>query len=119
MPMMLRADIARACREAGTGKPVDLAHLSAQTMGDSDLEREVLFIFVNQAPIYLKTWRVAAKDADRRRAAHSLKGAARGIGAWHLAELADEAEKPDFQHIDALEAEIGRVCEYVRSLYAG
>ena len=117
MPMILRSDIAKACRDAGTGKPVDLAHLSTQTMGDRDLEREVLFIFVNQSSIYLKMFQIAASAQDRRRAAHSLKGAARGIGAWTLAELASEAEMPGADNGDELACEIARVCDYIRSLY--
>ncbi len=32
-------------------RPVDLAHLSRQTMGDRDLEREVLSLFLHQVQV--------------------------------------------------------------------
>ena len=116
MPMALKADISRAARAAGTEKPVDLLHLSTQTLGDRELEKQVLGVFASQAGIYVKTWKAAEGGDARRRAAHSLKGAARGIGAWHLAELAERAETPGFGEVDVLEDEVARVCAYIRSL---
>lgn len=116
MAMALKADVARACKLAGTGKPVDLVHLSTQTMGDRELERQVLEIFLSQAKTYLQAWHSAAKPEARRRAAHTLKGASRGIGAWDLAELAACAEIPEFSDYAALEAETALVCDYIRSL---
>jgi HPt (histidine-containing phosphotransfer) domain-containing protein len=96
------------------GKPVDLVHLAAMTQGDGDLEREVLSIFVSQAPVYVAAYR-AARDAEgRRRAAHTLKGVARGIGAWRLAEAAELAESVD--RLASIEDETGRVCEFIRNL---
>lgn len=116
MPMALKADVSRACRKAGMAKPVDLVHLSTLTMGDRDLEQQVLSIFLSQSEIYLKSWKLARDHDGRKRAAHSLKGASRGIGAWDLAELAGEAEAPAFADIAAVEAEVARVNAYIRSL---
>lgn len=116
MPMNLKADVSRACREAGMGKPVDLVHLSTLTMGDRDLEQQVLSIFLSQSEIYAKSWKNSAGHEGRMRAAHSLKGAARGVGAWELAELAGEAEMPGFSGFEAVEKEIARVNDYIRSL---
>lgn len=116
MPMALRRDVAAAARVAGTAKPVDLVHLSALTMGDRDLEREVLGVFLAHCDVYLDGW-TGARDAEaRKRAAHSLKGAARGIGAWDLAEIAEQAEGSKFSDARKLEAEMRRVCDYIRSL---
>jgi len=95
-------------------KPVDLVHLAMLTQGDADLEREVLSIFVSQAPVYLAAYRAAADGEGRRRAAHTLKGAARGIGAWRLAQAAELAETTN--SAAAIDEEIGRVCEFIRKL---
>ena len=116
MPMALKADVSRACRKAGMAKPVDLVHLSTLTMGDRDLEQQVLSIFLSQSEIYVKSWKQAQNQDTRMRAAHSLKGASRGIGAWELAELAQEAEVPGFSNIEAIESEVARVNDYIRSL---
>lgn len=75
--------------------PVDLAHLARYTGGDSAIDREILELFVRQSSTLL------AQLADARDAkawhdiAHSLKGAARGIGAFALADVAAEAEPLD------------------------
>lgn len=116
MGMALKADVNAACKANGSMKPVDLVHLCGMTMGDRDLEAEVLSIFLSQSAIYLKAWH-AAKDArGRKQAAHSLKGAARGIGAWNLAHLAEAAEQPGFRGASALSGEVETVCAYIRSL---
>jgi HPt (histidine-containing phosphotransfer) domain-containing protein len=114
--MALKADISRAALADGTAKPVDLVHLSTQTLGDRELEIQVLGVFTSQAGIYVNAWKAAKGAEARRRAAHSLKGAARGIGAWTLAEIAEQAEAPGFKGIVELEAEVVRVCDYIRSL---
>lgn len=116
MPMTLKADIAKARQTGAAGKPVDLVHLSAQTFGDPQLEAEVLRLFLAHAPIYLNAWLAASGQDARKQAAHTLKGAARGIGAWRLAELAGEAELPGFNQAGELQAEFSAVCEYIRSL---
>lgn len=116
MAMALRNDVVRATREAGNAKPVDLVHLSTLTMGDRDLEREVLGMFLSHSDIYLTTLKAAGSAQARKQAAHSLKGAARGIGAWQLAEFAQQAEGRNYDGAGDLETELRRVCDYIRSL---
>ncbi|RWG81995.1 histidine kinase [Mesorhizobium sp. M1C.F.Ca.ET.193.01.1.1] len=73
-------------------RPVDLAHLARQTMDDRALEQEVLALFVQQA----LSVREKILDADARERvvlAHGLKGSARGIGAFAVAECAAAIEK--------------------------
>lgn len=73
-------------------RPVDLAHLARQTLGDRDLEREVLCMFVHQIGSVRE--RIATADAaERKMLAHTLKGSARGIGAFALADCAGEIEE--------------------------
>src|SRR5215212_12029875 len=71
---------------------LDLVHLARQTFGDRDLEREVLALFEAQCRRLLPILAGAGREGERSDAAHTLKGAARAVGAWRLAALADELE---------------------------
>ena len=62
-------------------RPIDLAHLSAQTMGDRLLEQEVLRLFVQQA-LSVRDRIGQANGAESQALAHSLIGSARGSGAF-------------------------------------
>jgi HPt (histidine-containing phosphotransfer) domain-containing protein len=85
-------------------------------MGDPALEAEVLRIFLSQAGTWFNACKRAATHSARRDAAHALKGSARAIGAFTLAERAGEAELPGFTSFDAMEAELERVFAYIRTL---
>ena len=62
------------------------------TLGDRSLEREVLEIFARQTTLMLK--RIAGADPARAAAAaHTLKGSARGVGAWRVAKAAERLEQ--------------------------
>ncbi|MBN9450662.1 MAG: Hpt domain-containing protein [Bosea sp.] len=76
-----------------TEKAIDLAYLSRQTAGDHDLERELLTLFAQQCVVHLRTIHGSADRQARIDAAHTLKGAARAIGAWQVAEAADCIEE--------------------------
>ena len=73
--------------------PIDLVHLARQTGGDQDLERELLALFAQQCVRHLRTIHGGADMQVRLDAAHTLKGAARAIGAWQVAEAADAIER--------------------------
>ena len=75
-----------------SSRPVDLVHLSRYTLGERDLEREVLELFCSQSVIYLERLRQAQSNKDWIDAAHSLKGSARAVGAWRAAQAAERAE---------------------------
>ena len=70
---------------------IDLAHLARMTLGDHSLEREVLALFDRQAEMLLARIRKAT-PAVAAAAAHTLKGSARGIGAWRVASAAEAVE---------------------------
>ena len=72
-------------------RPVDLAHLSRQTLGDRALEQEVLQLFVQQA-LSVRDQIAEAGKGERLRLAHGLKGSARGVGAFALADCLAEIE---------------------------
>ena len=60
---------------------LDECHLRRMTLGDQSLEREVLQVFARQITLMLK--RIACAEATHAAAAaHTLKGSARGLGAW-------------------------------------
>jgi HPt (histidine-containing phosphotransfer) domain-containing protein len=79
---------------------IDHVHLERMTLGDRTLEREVLEIFVRQTAMTLE--RIAgAGPARTAAAAHTLKGSARGIGAWRVAEAAERLEQAAIGVADA------------------
>ena len=81
--------------EVGT-KPVDLTYLRRFTLSDADLEREILDLFVTHTPRYMMSLRAAVTAKEWHDAAHTMKGAARGIGAWRLGRCAEAAERMSF-----------------------
>lgn len=102
--------------------PVDLAHLERYTGGDVALNREVLELFCGQAQDLITGLQRADREGDVqswRAHAHALKGGARGIGAFHLGELAAalEQEGPQgpavTQGLGDLAAEMQRVADFV------
>jgi HPt (histidine-containing phosphotransfer) domain-containing protein len=70
--------------------PIDIEHLQRMTLGDADLEREVLAMFASQAVSLMRE--LAAPSSDRRALVHTLKGSARAIGAFQVAEAAELLE---------------------------
>ena len=81
--------------EAAT-KPIDFTYLRRFTLGNKELEREVLYLFAESAPIYLKALETACTPKEWHDAAHTLKGSARAVGAWRIARTAEVAEKLRF-----------------------
>lgn len=97
--MRMRGDIGIAFSMPGGdvsgtagSRPVDMAHLARQTMDDRALEQEVLALFVQQA-LSVRDKILDADAKERVLLAHSLKGSARGIGAFAVAECAAAIEK--------------------------
>jgi HPt (histidine-containing phosphotransfer) domain-containing protein len=70
--------------------PIDFEHLSRMTLGDAGLEQEVLAMFVAQSTTLVST--LAAMPADASALAHTLKGSARAIGAFSVADAAARLE---------------------------
>jgi HPt (histidine-containing phosphotransfer) domain-containing protein len=81
--------------EAGP-KPVDFTYLHRFTSGDRMLEREVLYLFAQAAPAYIRQMRAAHDQKSWHAASHTLKGSARAVGAWRAARAAELAEKLTF-----------------------
>ncbi|WDI31186.1 Hpt domain-containing protein [Hyphococcus flavus] len=71
---------------------IDFNHLNKYVMGDDTLRDEVLSIFVEQLGMLLEKFDPAIDDYSWKNTAHTLKGAARGVGAWDVGDLCQEAE---------------------------
>jgi hypothetical protein len=71
---------------------VDRVHLARMTLGDARLQAEVLALFDRQAGMLLARMRQASPAAVGA-FAHTLKGSARGIGAWGVAAAAELVER--------------------------
>ena len=74
-------------------RPIDMEHLSRQTLGDPGLEEEVLRLFDQMSHAYYERLEVSTTVEELLRNLHTLKGAAAGVGAFALAELARVAEQ--------------------------
>ena len=72
-------------------QPIDLRHLFAMTLGDHALEREVLTLFDQQAGMLIARMDTVEPPGVAA-LAHTLKGSARGIGAWPVARAAEAVE---------------------------
>lgn len=90
-------------------QPIDLGHLARMTLGDASLEREVLQLFGRQADMLVTRMQTAA-PAVVAAAAHTLKGSARGIGAWQVAEAAEKVERATCAAEPEIRAAVDRVC---------
>lgn len=96
-------------------RPIDLAHLARQTMGDRALEQEVLQLFIRQAQA-AQGLITTVPLAERNRIAHTLKGSARSVGAFALADCLADIEEGNQQALKALSLHIGRVCDFVAAI---
>jgi HPt (histidine-containing phosphotransfer) domain-containing protein len=67
--------------------PIDIEHLERMTLGDVNLEREVLAMFSGQAVSLIAA--LATLPSEAGALAHTLKGSARAIGAFQVADAAE------------------------------
>ena len=70
--------------------PIDFEHLKRMTLDDAGLEQEVLAMFAAQSAKLMAA--LATLPADAGALAHTLKGSARAIGAFGVAEAAARLE---------------------------
>jgi len=104
--------------------PVDLVHLRRFTMGDAALEEEILGLFADQLPVTIGALKEASSEKEWGIAAHTLKGSARAVGAWSLANVAEAAEKlrrftDDAERalfVGRIEAAAGEARDYIAAL---
>jgi HPt (histidine-containing phosphotransfer) domain-containing protein len=70
--------------------PLDIGHLRRMTLGDAGLEAQVLAMFLAQTDSLAVA--LAGLPPDACVLAHRLKGSARAIGAFRLADAAGQLE---------------------------
>ena len=70
--------------------PIDFEHLKRMTLDDAGLEQEVLAMFAAQSAQLIG--RLADLPEDAPSLAHTLKGSARAIGAFAVADAAARLE---------------------------
>lgn len=73
-------------------RPIDLVHLAKQCLGDENLELEILRLFDTTVKTYFGRLELAANYDDLALNLHSIKGAASGVGAWTIADIAKGCE---------------------------
>jgi HPt (histidine-containing phosphotransfer) domain-containing protein len=73
--------------------PIDRAHLERYVIGDKALLDEILTIFCEQTASWVNEMHPVMDDEAWRLSAHTLKGSARGVGAFALGEAAERAER--------------------------
>lgn len=96
---------------------LDLDHLARQTMNDADLQRDVLRIFEQQMAEKLTA--LANPQGSVKEVAHSIKGSARGVGAFEVAALAEALEADGSFNaalIDQLRAAVEETMNDIREL---
>lgn len=89
-PELQRMDWMPSPPLAPLDSPLDRDHLARMTLGDSELELEVLSMFAEQAACLVSM--MTALPADASALAHKLKGSARGVGAFAVADAAAHFE---------------------------
>lgn len=98
-------------------EPIDLVHLAKVTFGNTDLEREVLGMFLKQSADLVA--RIAsASESARSDLAHRLKGSARGIGAGRVAEAAEVVETGSGESGRVEAADLARLADAVAEAQA-
>lgn len=76
---------------APDGPAIDADHLTRMTLGERALEREVLALFAEQSADLLG--RLETLPREGASLAHTLKGSALGVGAFAVAQAAEELEQ--------------------------
>jgi HPt (histidine-containing phosphotransfer) domain-containing protein len=78
--------------------PIDMSHLARYTGGDRTLNTEILRLFNGQLSTMVDQLLTVLAQRDVRKwreVTHTLKGAARGVGAFGVGEAAAAAEPID------------------------
>ncbi len=98
-------------------RPIDLVHLTRETFGNRALEIEILNLFSRQICGIVDRLTHANTD-ERVRLARSLKGSARAIGAFRVAEMAEAIEQApsDTRKIKDLRPVIDDVRDYIAAI---
>lgn len=95
---------------------VDFAYLETFAAHDAEVVRDVLSLFLQQAEIWRA--RLGGGEHDLRDLAHTIKGAARGIGAGDLGDACELAEFGGPQQIPAVKAALAEAVAEITAYQA-
>ncbi|HEX4636718.1 MAG TPA: Hpt domain-containing protein [Rhizomicrobium sp.] len=109
--------------------PIDMSHLARYTGGDRTLNTEILRLFNGQLSSMVDQLLTVLQQRDVRKwreVTHTIKGAARGVGAFAVGEAAAAAEPIDpatsqdraIQVIEALRVEGEAVQAFIEEYLA-
>jgi len=103
--------------QTSTERVIDIAHLSRQTMGDRALEAEILTMFAKQLSSARAAF-AAASVEERKRLAHTIKGTARSVGAFSIADVAERIEKAPLNAslISDIGTQIARALDFINAI---
>lgn len=111
-------DNSDSLRHAGSAV-LDLQHLDKYTAGDEALRCELLSLFSEQLVQQISTLGGDCQGDDWMIATHTLKGAARAIGAFQIGETAEALEQLDpGTDIEACNKLINRLVEQAQECKA-
>jgi len=110
------------------GKAIDLDHLARYTGGEKSINSEILRLFDSQIAGMVAELNGLLQTPDGKRwreIAHTIKGAARGVGAFEMGDAAAKAEPIDPTNgaeakaaIQKLESEAETVRAFISSYLA-
>ncbi len=82
--------------QSNVGNVIDLEHLDQYTLGDRGLQSELLQLFRIQLMNQTKSLVSCDTESNWKSGTHTLKGAARAVGAWQVCEVAEAMEQISF-----------------------
>lgn len=92
---------------------LDLDHFRHMTGNDRDLQQEIVSLFRAQAELWRLLITPDSPVQTWEDACHTLKGAARGLGLWQLADACEDVEQ--LSRAGAVEgADVTRALAHVR-----
>ncbi|WP_297579118.1 Hpt domain-containing protein [Roseibium sp.] len=120
---MAPSSMARVTGRAGPEAPIDLVQLATNTLGNRDLEVQVLHLFKSQSSSTLQRLASETDASIRLDLVHTLKGSARAIGAERVAAVCENLEGkmksvPDAATAGLISA-VDEANSYIRDLLEG
>jgi HPt (histidine-containing phosphotransfer) domain-containing protein len=100
--------------------PIDLDHLARYTGGEKAMNAEILKLFDGQISEMVGQLRgvIAARDARRwKEITHTIKGAARGVGAFAFGDAAAAAEPVDPANGERADQAVARLSEEAMAVH--
>ncbi|MBI1386709.1 MAG: Hpt domain-containing protein [Rhizobiales bacterium] len=89
---MTTAGVNEVLAEVRSVAVLDFGHLARYTLGNRNLEDEILALFLTETERLVAGLGQAADGTAWKAAAHGIKGSARGVGAFAIGEIAAHCE---------------------------